>query len=84
MFRLKGECIYPDTRRPYILSPRGGHDNSVEGRENGITHVFVVEFANTEDRDYYTFNEPAHLKFIESLDGIAMQVMVVDFSDNSF
>ncbi|KAF4964195.1 hypothetical protein FSARC_7829 [Fusarium sarcochroum] len=84
MFRLKNECIHPDTGKPYILSSRGGHDNSVEGRENGITHAFVVEFANAEDRDYYTFKEPAHLKFIDSLKDIAKQVVVVDFSNNSF
>ncbi|WAO95610.1 Stress-response A/B barrel domain-containing protein [Fusarium falciforme] len=81
---LKEKCLGTVTGKPYILSSRGGRDNSVEGRNNGITHAFVVEFANKEDRDYYTFKEPAHLEFIASLDGIASQVTVIDFSDNQF
>ncbi|KAJ4211292.1 hypothetical protein NW759_012770 [Fusarium solani] len=84
MFQLKEKCLAPVTGKPYILSSRGGRDNSVEGRNNGVTHAFVVEFASKEDRDYYTFKEPAHLEFIASLDGIASQVTVVDFSDNQF
>lgn len=44
----------------------------------------MVEFANTDDRDYYTFKEPAHLEYIESLKPIVEQVVVVDFSNDEF
>lgn len=52
--------------------------------KGGITHAFVVEFANKEDRDYYVQKDPAHQAFIKSLDGIVEKVQVIDFTAGVF
>jgi hypothetical protein len=52
--------------------------------QNGITHAFVVEFANTADRDYYVKHDPVHQDFIKSLDGIIEKAQVIDFTDRAF
>jgi hypothetical protein len=54
------------------------------GRQNGITHVFVVDFASAEDRDYYAKEDPNHLAFGASLSPIVQQVQVVDIEDGVF
>ncbi|RJE22164.1 Dabb, partial [Aspergillus sclerotialis] len=51
---------------------------------NGITHGFVVEFENSEDRDYYVKSDPVHQAFVKSLDGIIQKVQVIDFMNNVF
>lgn len=52
--------------------------------KNGITHAFVVEFANKEDRDYYVQKDPVHQAFIKSLDGVIEKTQVIDFADRVF
>ncbi|KAH8891426.1 hypothetical protein GQ53DRAFT_746541 [Thozetella sp. PMI_491] len=81
---LKDSCIHPTNDAPYILSLKGGKDNSPEGLQNGITHGFVVEFASTEDRDYYVKIDPSHQAFIRSLGGLVDKVIVVDFITGQF
>jgi Stress responsive A/B Barrel Domain len=111
MLALKGKCISPSTGKPYIVSSRGGKENSVEGLQvrynssndeppdlnlsipewstdlrlqSGITHVFVVEFASTADRDYYALKDPLHLEFGAFIGTVASKAIVVDFSSNIF
>ncbi|EAW24594.1 Dabb family protein [Aspergillus fischeri NRRL 181] len=81
MLSLKEECLHPKTGKPYIVSSTGGKECSVEGMQNGITHVFVVEFASVEDRDYYAKEDPKHLAFGTSLGPIVAQVQVVDIEN---
>ncbi|KAL7931670.1 hypothetical protein V8C35DRAFT_309202 [Trichoderma chlorosporum] len=81
---LKESCIHPTTEARYILSLKGGKDNSIEGLQNGITHAFVVEFASAEDRDYYVTTDPAHRDFVKTLGGIVDKGIVVDFSDGVY
>lgn len=52
--------------------------------QNGITHAFVVEFANAEDRAYYLEKDPAHLEFVASLKGVVEKAQVVDFTNGVF
>ncbi|KAI9041334.1 Dabb family protein [Aspergillus affinis] len=84
MTALKDNCIHPQSQNPYIRSLSGGLDNSKEGIQHGITHVFVAEFASAEDRDYYVNEDPAHLAFVKSVGGIAEKVQVIDFTDGVF
>lgn len=52
--------------------------------QDGITHVFISEFENEEDRQYYLKEDPAHLAFIKSVAGIVSKVQVVDFTPGEF
>ncbi|KAF4637589.1 hypothetical protein G7Y89_g503 [Cudoniella acicularis] len=79
MLALRQNCIHPTSKKPYILDSSGGRDNSPEGRQGAFTHGFVSHFANAEDRRYYLKDDPAHLAFIKSLDGIVQNVRVVDY-----
>ncbi|KAF9894253.1 hypothetical protein FE257_007755 [Aspergillus nanangensis] len=85
MLALKTNCIHPATQQPYITSASGGADNSPEGIQNGISHAFVVEFANVADRDYYVKEDPVHQAFIQSLSGgVIEKAQVVDFTPGVF
>jgi hypothetical protein len=44
----------------------------------------VSEFESEEDRKYYLEEDPAHLEFVKSLDGIVQNVRVVDFEPGKF
>ncbi|KAL1896399.1 hypothetical protein Sste5346_004785 [Sporothrix stenoceras] len=81
---LKAACVSATTSQPYILSIKGGKDNSPEGLQGGITHGFVVEFASAADRDYYVKTDPAHQAFVKSLDGLVTKAVVVDFSNGEY
>lgn len=81
---LKTNCLHPLTGLTYILSLKGGRDNSPEGLQGGITHGFVVEFASVEDRDYYVNEDGAHKAFVKGLDGLVEKAVVVDFEDGVF
>ncbi|KAL7942255.1 hypothetical protein V8C42DRAFT_333037 [Trichoderma barbatum] len=81
---LKDNCIHPMTGTRYIVSLKGGKDNSPEMLQNGISHGFVVEFASTEDRDYYVTTDPAHQAFVKSIGNLVEKAIVVDFSDGVY
>uniref|UniRef100_A0A093UQA2 Stress-response A/B barrel domain-containing protein n=1 Tax=Talaromyces marneffei PM1 TaxID=1077442 RepID=A0A093UQA2_TALMA len=90
MLDLKNECLHPGTSRPYIISSKGGRENSIEGSQtarlypsryqNGLTHIFIIEFNNCEDRDYYVRSDPAHLLFLQAARSFIDKVQVVDFA----
>ncbi|EAW11893.1 Dabb family protein [Aspergillus clavatus NRRL 1] len=84
MLALKTNCIHPTSQKPYIKASSGGKDNSIEGLQNGITHVFVVEFESVEDRDYYVQKDSAHLEFVKSLGAVLEKAQVVDFTPGAF
>ncbi|CAI4220078.1 unnamed protein product [Parascedosporium putredinis] len=81
---LKTGCVNPQSNSPYILSLKGGKDNSPENLQDGLTHGFVVEFASASDRDYYVSDDPAHRAFVQSIDGLVEKAVVVDFQDGEF
>ncbi|KAL4939978.1 hypothetical protein BDV06DRAFT_197705 [Aspergillus oleicola] len=84
MLALKDNCLHPTSQTPYILSSSGGVDNSPEGRQEGITHAFVVEFASAADRDYYVEKDPAHLEFVSTLGGVVEKAQVIDYTNGVF
>jgi len=51
------------TKEPYIKSITGGTDESKEGHQGGITHIFIIEFGSPADRDYYVNSDPVSKKF---------------------
>ncbi|RAL15585.1 Dabb family protein [Aspergillus homomorphus CBS 101889] len=81
---LKDKCLHPTSQTPYIRSFRAGKQNSPEGINNGITHVFVMEFESEEDREYYLNKDPEHLSFVKGLGGVLEKVQVVDFTNGVF
>jgi hypothetical protein len=52
--------------------------------QGGMTHIFVVEFANEEDRTYYLEKDPVHLGFVKSIGGVVKNAQVVDFTPGVF
>ena len=55
-----------------------GLNNSPEGLNKGMTHIFQVTFANEADRDSY-LPHPAHQAFVNTHGGIIEDVVVVDY-----
>ncbi|KAI1761487.1 hypothetical protein GGR53DRAFT_23813 [Hypoxylon sp. FL1150] len=84
MFALKDTCLHPKTGKPYIVSASGGRDNSVQGLQNGLTHVFVVNFKDKEDRNYYAQEDPVHLEFVKWSGDVVSQVLAIDYADGDF
>ncbi|KAE8143803.1 dabb-domain-containing protein [Aspergillus pseudotamarii] len=84
MAALKDRCLHPSSQKPYITSASGGKDNSPEGAQGGITHAFVINFANAADRDYYVKDDPVHQEFVRSLGGLVERAQVIDFTDGIF
>jgi Stress responsive A/B Barrel Domain len=109
MLDLKNHCLHPATSKPYIISTKGGRENSIENSQvyiyiysnvplhlhqriengllidagylqNGLTHIFVVEFNNVEDRDYYVRTDPTHRIFVHGARPIIDKIQVVDFA----
>ncbi|CAK7566079.1 MAG: hypothetical protein SEPTF4163_004013 [Sporothrix epigloea] len=81
---LGSACIHPTTQAPYVLSVRGGKDNSIEPFQHGNTHGFVVEFASAEDRAYYVHEDPAHSAFVASVKDLVEKITVLDFTPGEF
>ena len=49
-----------------------------------MTHAFIVEFENKEDRDYYAKEDPSHKAFVKELLKVTSNVLVVDFTPGVF
>ncbi|EHK21793.1 uncharacterized protein TRIVIDRAFT_53297 [Trichoderma virens Gv29-8] len=85
---LKDRCILASTSKPYIANSKGGKDISIEGMQNGFTHMFITEFSSVADRDYYVKKDKAHHdfigKWITATDTIVANAMVMDFVAGSF
>ncbi|VUC32664.1 unnamed protein product [Clonostachys rosea] len=81
---LKEAALDPDTKKPYIISLKGGEDNSPEKSEDGATHGFVVELPSVEARDYYVFKDPAHQKFKAAVKDLVDKTIIVDFIDGVY
>ncbi|KKY32768.1 putative stress responsive a b barrel domain-containing protein [Diaporthe ampelina] len=84
MMALRTACVNPSSLELYIKSLTGGKDNSPEGLQHGATHGFVVEFASTQDRDYYVSQDPAHQKLKKSMASLVENVVVVDWENGQF
>ncbi|KAF2114958.1 stress responsive A/B barrel domain-containing protein [Lophiotrema nucula] len=81
---LKDTCIHPTSKQPYLVSAKGGTDNSPEGIAGGLTHAFVLDFASIEDRDYYVDKDPVHDQFKKDVGVLLEKAQVIDFEDGVF
>ena len=52
--------------------------------KHGITHGFVVEFENIEDRDYYVTTDPVHQRFVKSIGEVVEKAQVIDFTPDIY
>lgn len=59
--------------------------NNCENKQKGFTHLFVMEFENAADRDYYIGPDPTHQVYKNFLEGIPVgEVQVLDFTDGCY
>ncbi|PBP17627.1 hypothetical protein BUE80_DR011591 [Diplocarpon rosae] len=84
MLALKDKCVHPITKTPYVRMGMGGRQNSPEGLTGGVQYIFLIEFANEEDRAYYLDKDPVHVAFKSSIGGVVEKVQVVDFVPGVF
>ncbi|KUJ15011.1 uncharacterized protein LY89DRAFT_686591 [Mollisia scopiformis] len=84
MLALKQKCLHPTTKKPYVKMGMGGKQNSPEGLTGGMTHIFVEEFENEQDREYYLNKDPVHLAFVKSIGDVVKTAQVVDFTPGVF
>ncbi len=59
-----------------------GTNNSPEKLDKGLTHAFVLTFANEKDRDTY-LPHPGHKEFGKLVGGWLADVTVVDFTNQA-
>ncbi|CAF9934067.1 MAG: hypothetical protein HETSPECPRED_009095 [Heterodermia speciosa] len=84
VLNLKDKAVHPTTKKPYIKSVSGGRDHSIEGLQNGFTHVFVMEFENEQDRNFYVEQDEAHLAVVASLGALVDGSQVLDYTPGKF
>lgn len=77
---LPTTCLLPNGK-PYILSLKMGKNTSWEPLGKGMTHAFVLDFANRDDRDYYLLHDPVHHAFSDSAKGLIEDSCVIDLED---
>ena len=63
---------------PGINSLEWGTNVSLENRNKGFTHCFILSFGNEKDRDSY-LTHPAHKDFGKVLGPVMADVFVIDF-----
>lgn len=63
---------------PEIKAFEWGLNNSPEGLDKGMTHIFQLTFDNEADRDIY-LPHPAHKAFGDAHGGIIEDLVVVDY-----
>jgi len=52
--------------------------------QDGLTHAFVIQFENHNDRDYYVQHDPVHKAFKKEIEPIIEKVTVLDFINGEF
>jgi hypothetical protein len=78
---LKQKSVHPETGKPLIQSLKAGKNRSWEPFSKGMTHGFVLEFANQEDLDYYLTAEPVHMAFSKAAKPLIEDSLVIDIKD---
>ncbi len=63
---------------PTIMDFEHGTNVSPEGKSEGLTHAFVVTFADEEGRDMY-LKHPAHLAYVDVVKNRREKVVVFDY-----
>ena len=63
----------------FVTGFEWGRNSSPENLNMGLTHCFLVTFANEQDRDVY-LPHPAHVEFCKTyLEGNLEKVCVIDY-----
>lgn len=78
---LRTKCLHPQTSKPYMLSMRMGKNTSWESFHKGMTHGFILEFANQSDLDHYLTCDPIHLAFSRAAKQLIGDSIVIDILD---
>lgn len=78
---LRTKCLHPSTGKPYMLSMRMGKNRSWEPYSKGMTHGFVLEFANQADLDFYLTEDLVHREFSRQAGPLIEDSLVVDIRD---
>ncbi|KAJ5518685.1 Major facilitator superfamily domain general substrate transporter [Penicillium expansum] len=91
---LKDQCVRAESETPYITNQMAGKDISVENKagyqvhlgiyRGGFTHVYVTQFDNEEDRDYYLRKDAAHAEFGKIVGPLFESAQVNDFVPGAF
>ncbi|KAL4756990.1 Dabb family protein [Aspergillus foveolatus] len=81
---LKDQCVRAESKTPYIADQMAGKDISVENLTGGFTHVYVTQFDNKEDRDYYLKEDAAHAEFGKIVGPLFKSAQVNDFVPGEF
>ena len=63
---------------PQIKAFEWGENNSPEGVDKGMTHIFLLSFADEKARDEYLVH-PDHVAFGDTHGGIIEDLVVVDY-----
>lgn len=71
----KSPILPPEITKPSSKSIPYAHVSI----QNGISHIFVVEFENQADRDHYVKEDQAHLRFVQSVGPLVIRAQVLDF-----
>ncbi len=67
---------------PQIVSMEYGPDISVEHKNKGFTHGFLLRFGDEEARNVYLVHH-AHLKFLAMAKPLIEDIFVLDFVDST-
>jgi hypothetical protein len=78
---LQHKSLDPHTGKPLIQSLKAGKNRSWEPFSKGMTHGFVLEFANQADLDYYLTTEPVHKAFSKAAKPLIEDSLVIDIKD---
>lgn len=70
-----------------LVSPLNNFANKPGVKQKGYSHLFVMEFENTDDRDYYVSKDPAHQDYVKMLttgEFPVEEVQVLDFTEGDY
>ncbi|KAK5655772.1 hypothetical protein OQA88_5310 [Cercophora sp. LCS_1] len=74
MTTLIDDSVHPYTGKPYIVNIDDGIPS--DSPQNGHTHMFVVQFENSDERDYFLQHDPAHAEFQRDIKPLIARVDV--------
>lgn len=60
MTALIDDALHPYTGKPYIVNIDDGVPSD---SKDGHTRLFVVQFENSDEKDYFLQHDPAHAEF---------------------
>ena len=76
--KIENGCCALPSKIGYIYDFEWGTDVSVDDRNQGFTHCFIVTFRSEQDRDKY-LPHPAHQELVEFLRPHIEQMLVIDY-----